>query len=482
MRSGIARRLAVLLVAGTAFAPLAAPLALADDAAPETTLPAPVIAPDMATFTLANGLQVVVIPDHRAPVVTHMIWYKAGAADEPPGKSGIAHFLEHLMFKGTKDHPGGAFSDTVASIGGEENAFTSNDYTAYFQQVAKDDLKLMMGFEADRMANLVLTDKVLKPEKQVVLQERAMRMENDPGAELSEALDAALYVTHPYAIPVIGWRPEIEKLQAKDALAFYDRFYTPNNAVVVVAGDITPEEVKRLAEETYGKVARRADPGDRVRPSVPHLAPERIVKLVDERVSQPTVQQQWLVPSRRTATDNEAAALTVLAELVGGGSTSRLYDKLVRNDGPATSAGAFYQGGLRDAGRFVVYAAPRDGLTPEAAEKALDQVIATVADKGVSADEVNRAKRSLVADSVYAQDNQGTLARIFGAGLSTGLSIDQIRSWPSRIAAVSPADVQAVARKYLVPGDEVTGLLLPPPGAKPQNGGAVVPHLSNQEG
>lgn len=468
-----------LMVAVAALSP-----ARADNAGAAGTgapLTAPDIAPALSTFTLANGLQVVVIPDHRAPVVTHMVWYRAGAADEPPGKSGIAHFLEHLMFKGTKTHPTGEFSKTVSDIGGEENAFTTNDYTAYYQQVSKENLPLMMQFEADRMQNLVLTDAVVAPEKQVVLQERAQRIGNDPGAELGEAISAALYVTHPYAIPVIGWKPEIEKLTTADALDFYNTYYTPNNAVLVVAGDVNADEVRAMAENTYGKVPRRAEPGARVRPSVPELSAARTVSLTDERVAQPVVQQAWLAPSARTGSPADVAALTVLAEVLGGGSTSRLYDTLVRNDGPATSAGAWYQSGSLDEGRFTLYVMPRDGITPEAAEQAMDQTLATVLKTGVTAAEVDRARRSLIADSIYTQDSQAALARLFGAGLAVGEDVKSISTWPARIAAVTPEQVNDVARRYLGTPAPVTGLLLPVPGHK-ATGPALPPRPTDQQG
>ena len=218
----------------------------------------PAKSPAITNFVLPNGLEVVVIPDHRAPVVTHMLWYRVGSADETPGKSGLAHFLEHLMFKGTTKHPAG-FSQVVATIGGQENAFTSSDYTGYFQRVPRDQLKAMMEFEADRMTGLVLTDEVVKPELSVVLEEHNMRVANNPAARLGEQMEAALYLNHPYGRPVIGWRQEIEKLNRQDALDFYRRFYTPNNAVLVIAGDVTAAEVKKLAEETYGKVPRVAE-------------------------------------------------------------------------------------------------------------------------------------------------------------------------------------------------------------------------------
>src|SRR5215204_96641 len=217
-----------------------------------------------ASFTLDNGLQVLVIPDRRTPVVTQMIWYKVGSADETPGKSGLAHFLEHLMFKGTAKHPAGEFSQTVLKIGGNENAFTSTDYTGYFQRVPREQLGKMMEFEADRMTGLILKDENVLPERDVVLEEYNMRVANSPDARLSEQLMAALYLNHPYGRPVIGWRHEIEKLNREEALAFYKRFYTPNNAVLVIAGDVSTDEIRTLAEATYGKIAKVAEIGQRL--------------------------------------------------------------------------------------------------------------------------------------------------------------------------------------------------------------------------
>src|SRR5215831_11798831 len=320
-------------------------------------------APNVAHFTLANGLEVVVIPDHRTPVVTHMLWYRVGAADETPGKTGLAHFLEHLMFKGTKKNPQGLFSQTVSNIGGQENAFTSSDYTGYFQRTAREHLKMLMEFEADRMTGLVLSDDVVKPELQVVLEEQNMRVANNPAARLGEQVVAALYLNHPYGRPVIGWRPEIEKLNAEDALAFYRRFYTPNNAVVVIAGDVTADEVKTLAENTYGKVEPRAVIAPRLRPQEPPQEAVRHVTLADPRVAQPSLQRSYLVPSYATAKPGEAEAIDVLAQVLGTGSTSRPYRRLVAEQDLATSAGAWYQGSALALSRLGLYAAPKPGIT-----------------------------------------------------------------------------------------------------------------------
>ena len=418
------------------------------------------VAADVSHFTLSNGLEVVVVPDHRAPVVTHMIWYKVGAADETPGKSGLAHFLEHLMFKGTEKNPGDAFSRDVAANGGQENAFTSSDYTAFFQRVPRDRLKEMMALEADRITGLILTDEVVRPELSVVLEEQNMRVANNPSARLSEQMDAALYLNHPYGRPVIGWRQEIEKLGRDDALAFYRRFYTPNNAVVVVAGDVTADEVKADAEATYGKVADRAEANLRQRPQEPLQEASRTVTLADLRVEQPSVSRDYLVPSETTAKTGESEALDVLAHVLGSGENCRLYRSLVLDKGIALSAGAYYSGTALDYGKLGVYGSPKPGVSLRDVETGIDAVLADVIDQGVTADELERAKTRLIADAVYAEDNQATLARWYGSALATGQTVDEVRGWPDRIRAVTADDVQQAARTWLDRRRSVTGYLV----------------------
>ncbi|PTW62304.1 zinc protease [Breoghania corrubedonensis] len=454
MQAACAAALAFTIVAGPvpSLAETAKPSAASDFADVK-------IGADVSTFTLDNGLQVVVIPDHRAPVVTQMIWYKVGAADESPGKSGIAHFLEHLMFKGTKTHPQGEFSAVVSELGGSENAFTSSDYTAYFQRVAKQHLKTVMSFEADRMENLVLSDAVVAPERKVILEERSMRVDNDPGSRLSEAVNSVLYANNSgYAIPIIGWRAEMEKLSAKDAIAFYNRFYTPNNAVLVIAGDVDEAQVKTLAEETYGKVARRADPPARLRPAEPPLPGHRIVRLSDPRVKQPSVRDAWIVPSYTTAKNGEAEALDVLADVLGGGATSRLYRQLVVTDKIATSAGSYYSSTQLGPTDFTVYAVPRDGVSLDDVRAASTKVIADIARNGITDEELARAKRKVLANAIYAQDSQSTLARIFGSTLTTGGTIKDVQEWPARISRVTADQVKAAAA-YLDANRSVTAYL-----------------------
>ena len=419
------------------------------------------VAAQVANFTLANGLEVVVIPDHRAPVVTHMIWYRNGAADDPPGKSGIAHFLEHLMFKGTKAHPKGEFSEFISEIGGQENAFTSSDFTAYFQQVARQHLRACMAFEADRMTGLVLTDEVVAPERDVVLEERRMHADTDPGAQLGEAVQATLFTHHPYGVPIIGWGHEIEGLKREDALAYYQRFYTPENAIVVVAGDAEPDEALALAEETYGKVKPRGAKLERIRPVEPLTVADRLVTVKDEKVEQPNWQRHYLAPSCRTAKPGEWEALEVLGHLLGGGQTSFLYRRLVMEEKLAVSVWAFYHGTALDQSRFIVMITPAPGVTLETLDKAFDRALADFLREGVDEAALERSKTRLVADATYARDSQSDLARWYGSSLAVGQSLSEVEGWPTKIDAVDAEAVMAAARRWLEHKPAVTGHLLP---------------------
>ena len=450
-------RIKNLLAAGSALAlsvALSSTVALSQDGAKKEN-------GDVANFLLDNGMEVVVIPDHRAPIVTHMVWYKIGSADEPAGKSGIAHFFEHLMFKGTSNHKAGEFGAKIAEIGGSENAFTSYDYTAYFQTVSPDALKTMMSFEADRMRNLILTDAVIGPERDVILEERNSRVENDPGSILEEESQATLYQNHPYRIPVIGWKHEIEQLNRTDAVAFYDRYYAPNNAVLVVAGDVTEETVKALAEETYGKVPRGPDLPPRVRPQEPEQNASRTVTMRDDRVSVPSFSKSWVVPSYNTAESGEAEALDLLSEILGGGTRSRIYQTLVVKDGIASGAGAYYQGSSFDPTTFTVYGAPKgeDGL--EAVETAVDAEISRIVKDGITDSELEKAKNRYLRSLIFARDNQSGMANLYGGSLTTGNTVQDVQEWPERIRGVTAKQVQSVAAKYLKPNTSVASYLLP---------------------
>jgi zinc protease len=423
---------------------------------------------DVSSFHLDNGLEVVVIPDHRAPVVTHMMWYHVGSADEEPGKSGIAHFFEHLMFKATKTYPAGEFSRKVAEIGGQENAFTSYDYTAFYQQVAPSALEMVMTYEADRMENLILNDDVVKTERDVVLEERRSRTDSNPSALLAEEVNATLYQNHPYRMPVIGWLHEMQQLNLKDALAFYVKYYTPNNATLVVSGDVDLATVKALAEKTYGKVPRRAEPGKRERPQEPEQNTKRTVSLADPRVSQPSFQKMWLAPSYTSAKPGEAEALDLLSEILGGSNRSRIYQSLVITDGTAASAGAYYQGGSLDTGSFGVYGSPRGTATLTEVEAGIDAQIARIIKDGVTEYELEKARNRFLKSVIFARDSQAGMARIYGSTLSTGQTIQDIQEWPDRIRAVKVQDIQTVAQRYLVDSRSVTSYLMPEDGKPDQ--------------
>ncbi len=417
---------------------------------------------DPETFTLDNGLQVVVVTNRRAPIVTHMVWYKVGAADEAPGESGIAHFLEHLMFKGTETLGPGEFSRIVALNGGRENAFTSRDYTGYYQMVARDRLEIVMKYEADRMTNLRLGDAVVLPEREVVLEERRSRIANDPGAKLHEMMQATLYLNHPYRLPVIGWEHEIEQLDTETALAFYRRWYAPNNAVLIVAGDITAEELRPLAEKYYGRIPARPVPQRTRVKEPPQYAARRLV-LESPQVRQPGISISYIAPSYNSEGSEHAYALQILDEILGGGPTSRLYRSLVIEQALAASAGTGYGATAYDMSSFDFHASPRPGVEVEPLEAALRAEIARVSAHGVSEDEVAAAKRRMRASAVYARDSLGTAPNIFGRALTTGRSVEDVEAWPERIAAVSVADVNAAARAVLRDNASVTGVLLPEP-------------------
>ena len=419
---------------------------------------------DFTSFTLKNGMQVVVVPDRRAPVVTHMVWYKVGAADEPQGKAGIAHFLEHLMFKGTPRYPVGEFSRLVRANGGEENAFTTQDYTAYFQRIAKERLAMVMELEADRMQNLELTDENVLPELKVVQEERRERIENDPSSLLSEQLDAALYTAHAYGKPVIGWMSEVQQLTRQDALDFYAAHYEPGNAILVVAGDVTADDVKVLAERYYGVLKNQRPILERVRTPEPEPVAERRVTMRDARVSTPVWQRKYLTASARQLPAREELALSILSEVLGGGSQSRLYKTLTIEKKLAAYAGAWFSSDQLDSGTFGIYAAPNPGVDASALETEINTILAEIRDKGITQVELDQTRARQIAEATYLLDSQESLARLFGEALSTGQSLDGVLTWERDIAAVTVDDVAKAARRVLDLRASVTGLLLPESG------------------
>ncbi|CAA7627583.1 pitrilysin family protein [Magnetospirillum sp. SS-4] len=445
-----------------------------------TALPAKARLFDPETFTLANGMQVVVIPNHRVPIVSHMVWYKVGAADEMPGKSGLAHLLEHLMFKGTPSVPPGEFSKIVARNGGRDNAFTSSDYTAYFQNIAVDKLEMVMRMEADRMRNLILDEDNFRTERSVVQEERRSRTDNNPAALLAEQMEAALYLNSPYGRPIIGWADEIAALTRDDALAFYRRWYAPDNAILIVAGAVDAAMVRPLAEKYYGPL-EPSGIGTRLRTQEPPNRAARRVTLTDARVGQPGWSRLYQAPGYRAGETAMAVPLEVLAEILGGGSTSRLYRALVVDQGLAAAAYADYDPVAVDNGVFRLSASPRPGVALDKLEDAVERELSRITHDGIPADEVERAKTRLVAQAAYARDSLHTGARVLGQALAVGMSVAEVESWPDRIAAVTPDQMAEAARRVLDPKASVTGLLLPDPkAAAPVRGQPARPAFSKE--
>lgn len=413
------------------------------------------------TFTLANGLQVVLVPNHRAPIVTEMVFYKVGAADDPVGKSGAAHFLEHLMFRGTKTMAPGQYSAEIARVGGEENAYTTEDYTAFYATVAVEHLPMALGLEADRMANLQITDAVVEPEREVIIEERRQRTDNDPAAQLGERLQAALFLNHPYRLPTIGWAHEMRGLTAADEDAFYRRWYAPDNAILVIAGDIDLATLRPLVEKNFGGIAARGIPPRHRLEEPPALTPRRVT-LESEGVQQPSWVRLYQAPSYHTDAKS-AAALQVLAEILGGGPTSRLYRRLVVDGKVASAAGTSYDPDALDRAVFSFYASPPSGGHVEPVEQAVGAEIDKLLRDGVTAAELATAKSLLQAAAVKARDSLTGPARTIGAALATGGTLDELEAWPEKIGAVTAAEVAAAARAVMLPENSVTGVLLPKP-------------------
>lgn len=414
----------------------------------------------VTTFTLDNGMEVVVVEDHRAPAVQHMVWYRAGSADEPKGASGVAHFLEHLLFKATDKMEAGEFSATVAANGGRDNAFTSYDYTAYFQRVAADRLELMMRMEADRMKNIRLTPENIRTERDVILEERNQRTENNPNALFGEQLNAAQFLNHRYGTPIIGWRHEMEELDLEDALSFYETYYSPNNAILVVSGDVEPEEVKRLAEQYYGVIPANPDLPERIRTEEPPQIAERRLIYRDPRVAQPYVSRSYLAPERDPGEQEKAAALTILAEILGGGTTSFLAEKLQFDSQLATYTGAFYRGTSLDDTTFDLVVLPAAGVTLEQAEDAMDQALATFMEEGIDPEQLERIKYQLRASQIYARDDADAVGNRYGRALSIGLTVEDVQNWPKVLDAVTEEQIMQAAREVFDRRQSVTGWLM----------------------
>ncbi|MCW5732691.1 MAG: insulinase family protein [Enhydrobacter sp.] len=418
------------------------------------------------TFTLPNGLEVVVLPSSRAPIVTQLLVYRVGSADETYGRTGIAHFLEHMMFKGTGVLAASEFSRTVARNGGRDNAFTGFDMTGYHQTIAPDRLELVMRMEADRMVNLRILESELRPEREVVLEERRMRVDNVPSAMLDEAAREQLFGLHkPYAMPTAGYADDVKRLGVGDLSAFYRRFYAPNNAVLIVAGDTTTEAVHKLAEKHYGPVPARAIV-PRKRPAEGGAGlPQRVTR-ADVRVPEPRWSRDFLAPSYRAGETRHAHALQVLTRLFGGSETSRLSRALVAQDKIALSAYSGYGPTALGLTSFEITVQPMRGRSVAEVETAVGNQMKRVLDGDVTAQEVERAQNQLLASAIYSQDSLASGTRLYANALSTGGSIAELDDWPRAIAAVRPNDVVAAARHIWRDEGAVTSLLTPAEGWK----------------
>ncbi|MBE9555305.1 MAG: insulinase family protein [Proteobacteria bacterium] len=419
---------------------------------------AKVFSPD--SFTLANGMQVVVVSNHRAPVVTHMVWYRAGAMDQAAGRTGAAHLLEHLMFKGTEANPDGVFSDIVARNGGRENAFTSQDFTGYFQSVAADRLELMMELEADRMVNLVMSQKDIDTEREVVREERRSRTDNDPGSRLNEQATAAFFMNHPYGNPVIGWDHEIQALTRDDLMGFYRSWYAPNNAILVVVGDVTMDQVRPLAEKFYGPIQARDLPA-RIDWHEPKATAAQRVTLVDPQVRQPSLTRRYRAPGYVYGNTEHAFPLEVLADILGGGTTSRMYRSLVVEQKIAAGAGAWYNPTSRGPTSIGFYGTPQPGGALEPVEAAIEAEIEKLLRDGVTEEEVRRSIARLQAEAIYVRDSLRAPAQVLGGALMIGMTVEEIEAWPERIGMVTAEAINAAARAVLSGDASITTLLLP---------------------
>jgi zinc protease len=415
-------------------------------------------------FSLENGLRVVVVPDHRVPVVAHMIWYRAGAADDPAGKSGIAHFLEHLMFKSTAALKSGQFAVELNRLGGRGNAQTNQDTTVYFERVPRDSLRAVMALEADRMMNLRLQEDEVRTERDVILEERRSTIDGNPVKVMGEQMLATLYLNHPYRRPPIGWGNEMATLSQADALTFYKRFYGPDNATVVVAGDVTEREVRIWSEETYGKNKQAAVPMDRMRPQEPRRVTARRVVL--ERPGSATLLRYYLTPSYASALPNEAASLELLAQILGGDDGARLYRALEARK-LASSAGVDYIGNALEGGRLAFIVEPFTASSMADAEAVIDDVIVGMREGELTNEELDLAKSTLDARETFARDDLLSLARLYGEAAGVGRSVEDVEALSKRRHDVTVDEVRQAAKVYLDPARSVTGMLVPPKASKP---------------
>ena len=412
--------------------------------------------------TLSNGLKVIVKEDHRAPVIVQQIWYKAGSMDERTGTTGVAHVLEHMMFKGTKAVPTGEFSKRIAAAGGRENAFTNNDYTAYFQQLHKSQLPLAMKLESDRMHNLQLTDAEFSKEIKVVMEERRMRTDDEPHSLMNEKLMAAAYQEHPYQHPVVGWMNDLQAMTAEDARDWYKSWYVPNNATLVVAGDVKASEVFALAQRYYGVIPARKLPARKKFSEPPQLGVKRIV--VKAPAELPNLVMAYHTPTiADPGKDWKPYALQMLAGILDGNDSARLNKTLVREQQLASSAGAGYDATSRGPSLFMLEGTPSEGKTVAELEAGLREQLEILMRDGVSEEELKRVKAQVTASEVYKLDSLFYQAMQIGQLESIGLGHKAIPLMLKKLQAVTAQQVQDVAREFIQDDHLVVAVLDPQP-------------------
>lgn len=412
------------------------------------------------TFSLKNGMQVIVLPNHRVPAVNHMIWYRIGAADDPRGKSGLAHYHEHLMFKGSPKFKSGEYLKLVTKNGGDHNAFTGYDATSYFVTIARDRLPLAMELEADRMKALTVSDEEALSEKQVIIEERRARIDNNPDALLAEQMNATLFRNHPYHYPIIGWQHEMEGLTKQDVLDFHEKYYHPNNAVLIVSGDITAAELKPLAEKYYGALESKPIPARSWLIEPPNIA-ARTVTLKHKHVKQPEFSRIYEAPSMNYGDASMAVPLFVLSHLLGGGKNSDLYQSLVVDRKLAAGVDTSYDFYTRGPSQFEIEITPETGVGLDKVEAALDASLAKFLKTGPDKAALERTKRLMKAEAVYDREGLTGISNLMGWLVMAGMKPEDLNRWPDMIEAVTAGQVQEAAKAVFKPEASVTGYLLP---------------------
>lgn len=414
-------------------------------------------------YQLENGMQVVVKEDHRAPVVVHQVWYKIGSHFEFNGTTGISHMLEHMMFKGTKKHQPGEFSKIVARLGGKENAFTSTDYTAYYQVVGKQHLAKVMELEADRMRNVVLTDEEFLKERDVVTEERRWRVEDKPASKLYEQFKATAFMNSPAHHPIIGWMNDVENWTAEDARSWYQQWYAPNNAILVVVGDVKPDDVYALAKKYY-----EPNQPEKITPPKPQIelkqeGERRITLKAKTELTKVLMgfHAPTLVTAKTPEEKQEVYALTVLSAILDGDDSSRIAKNLVRKADTVVGAAVGYDGTDRLRTLFLFQATAADGKTPAEVEAAIWQEIEKLQKQPVSEDELNRVLAQSEAQYIYHQDSIQAQATVLGSLLSVGLPSETLENWVENLSKVTPQQLQAVANKYFSIDKQTVAVLLP---------------------